>query len=63
VSHTNCGLAIFTLKKDLKKAKEEELLWKLNYISPCKKIYQSSKKKNPLKETKILQDIRTLYNN
>jgi hypothetical protein len=39
------------MKKYLK-AKEE--LWKLKYISPCKNIIF---KKNPLKETKILQDI------
>jgi hypothetical protein len=48
VSHY-CGLLPFYIKKDLKKAKEEEL-WKLNYISPCKKIYLIFKK-HPLKET------------
>jgi hypothetical protein len=42
------------MKKYLK-AKEE--LWKLKYISPCKNIIF---KKNPLKETKILQDNITL---
>jgi hypothetical protein len=50
VSH--CDLAI-CIKKYLK-AKEE--LWKLNSnISPCKNI--PNLQKNPLKETKILQDI------
>jgi len=48
----DCGLAIY-IKKYLK-ANEE--LWKLKYISPCKNIIF----KNPLKETKILQDIITL---
>jgi len=33
---THYGLAI-SIKKYLKKAKEEEL-WKLNYISPCKNM-------------------------
>jgi hypothetical protein len=50
VSHQ--GLAIY-IKMD-SKAKEE--LWKLN-ISPWKNTLF---KKNPLKETKILQDIKTL---
>jgi hypothetical protein len=50
VSH--CGLAIY-IKKDLN-AKEE--LWKLKYITMPKYNLQ----KNPLKETKILQDIITL---
>ncbi len=53
VSH--CGLAIY-IKKYLK-AKEE--YYENSNISPCKNI---SFKKNPLKETKILQDIITLYN-
>jgi hypothetical protein len=51
VSH--CGLAIYG-KKYLK-TKEE--LWKLNYFTTQKYDVQ----KNPLKETKILQDIITLY--
>ncbi len=48
VSH--CGLAIY-IKKHLK-AKED--LWKLKNFN-MQKIFSS--KKNPLKETKILQDI------
>jgi hypothetical protein len=43
-------------KKYLKK---EEELWKLKF-SPCKNIILKTKS---LKETKILQDIITLYNN
>jgi hypothetical protein len=43
----------FTLKRYLK-AKEE--LWKLKYFTMQKHNLQ----KNPLKETKMLQDIRTL---
>jgi hypothetical protein len=50
VSH--CGLAIY-IKKYLK-AKEE--LWKLKYFTMQKYNLQ---KENPLKETKILQDIIT----
>jgi hypothetical protein len=50
VSHY--GLAIYN-KKYLK-AKEE--LWKFKYFSKQKNDLQ----KNPLKETKILQDIKTL---
>jgi len=50
VSH--CGLAIYILK--YLKAKEE--LWKLKYFTMKKYNLQ----KNPLKETKILQDIVTL---
>jgi hypothetical protein len=50
VSH--CGLAIY-IKKYLK-AKDE--LWKLKYFNVQKYELQ----KNPLKETKILQDIITL---
>jgi hypothetical protein len=53
VSH--CGLAIY-IKKYLK-AKQEEL-WKLKYISPMQKY--NLLQKNPLKGTKILQDIITL---
>jgi hypothetical protein len=53
VCHT-CGLAIY-IKKYLK-AKEEEL-WKLKYNFTMPKKKSS---KNPLKETKILQDIITL---
>jgi hypothetical protein len=49
---TLCGLAIYTLK--YLKAKEE--LWKLKYFTMQKYNLQ----KNPLKETKILQDIITL---
>jgi hypothetical protein len=51
VSH--CGLAIYIKKKYLK-AKEE--LWKFKYFTMQKYNLQ----KNPLKETKILQDIITL---
>jgi hypothetical protein len=50
VSH--CGLAIY-IKKYLK-AKEE--LWKLKYFTMQKHNLQ----KNPLRKTKILQDIITL---
>jgi hypothetical protein len=52
VSHY--GLAIY-IQKYLK-AKEE--LWNYSNISPCKNI--PNLQKNPLKETKILQDIITL---
>jgi hypothetical protein len=45
----------FTVKKYLK-VKEE--LWKLKYFTMQKYNLQ----KNPLQETKILQDIITLYN-
>jgi hypothetical protein len=50
VSHY--GLAIY-IKKYLK-AKEE--LWKLKYLT----MQEYNLQKNPLKETKILQDIITL---
>jgi hypothetical protein len=50
VSH--CGLALY-IKKYLR-AKEE--LWKLKYFHHAKIEFS----KNPLKETKILQDIITL---
>jgi len=50
---SDCGLAIY-IKKYLK-AKEEEL-WKLKYFTMQKYNLQE----NPLKETKILQDIITL---
>jgi hypothetical protein len=50
VSH--CGLAIY-IKKYLKAKKK----YGNSNISPCKNIIL---KKNPLKETKILQDIITL---
>jgi hypothetical protein len=53
VSH--CGLAIY-IKKCLK-AKEEEELWKLKYFTMQK---YNLLQKNPLKETKILQDVITL---
>jgi len=46
---SNCGLAMY-IKKYLK-PKEEE--WKLKYFTMQKYNLQ----KNPLKETKILQDI------
>jgi hypothetical protein len=46
VSHR--GLAIYIKKKYLK-AKEEEELWKLKYISPCKNIIFKNKTKNPSK--------------
>jgi hypothetical protein len=42
------------IKKYVKKAKEEELLWKLKYFTHAKLYYSS---KNTLKETQILQDI------
>jgi hypothetical protein len=51
---SHCGLAI-DIKKYLKKAKELEL-WKLKYFTMQKYNLQ----KNPLKETKILQDIMIL---
>jgi hypothetical protein len=50
VSH--CGFAIY-IKKYLK-AKEE--LWKFKYFT----MQKCNLKKNPLKKTKILQDIITL---
>jgi hypothetical protein len=50
----HCGLAIY-IRKYLK-AKEE--LWKFKYFT----MQNSKLQKNPLKETKILQDIITLYN-
>jgi hypothetical protein len=53
VSHH--GLAIYI--KKYCKAKEE--LWKLKYFTMQKYNFLQ---KNPLKETKILQDIITLYN-
>jgi hypothetical protein len=44
----------FTLKsKYLKKAKEEEQLWKLKYFT----MQRYNLQKHPPKETKILQDI------
>jgi hypothetical protein len=49
----------FTLKKYLK-VKEE--LWKLKYFTMPKYNLLPQKIKNPLKEIKILQNIRTLYN-
>jgi len=52
VSHY--GLGPFALEKYLKKAKEE--LWKIQIFHHAKNIPNLSKK-NPLKETKILQDI------
>jgi hypothetical protein len=52
VSH--CGLAIY-IKKYLKKAKGEEL-WKLKDFTMQKYNLQ----KNSPRETKILQDIKTL---
>ncbi len=50
---SHCGLAILHFKKYLQ-AKEE--LWKLKYFTMQKYNLQ----KNPLKETKILQDIINL---
>jgi hypothetical protein len=52
VSH--CGPCHFTLKKSIFKAKEE--LWKLKYFT----MQKYNLHKNPLKETKILQDVLTL---
>jgi len=52
---SHCRLAIYI--KTYFKAKEE--LWKLKYFTPCKNL--PNLQKNPLKETKILQDIITLY--
>jgi hypothetical protein len=49
---SNCGLAIYI--KKYHKVKQE--LWKLKYFTMQKYNLQ----KNPLKETKILQDITTL---
>jgi len=49
VSH--CGLAIYI--KNYSKANKE--LWKFKYFTMQKKYYLQ--KKNPLKETKTLQDI------
>jgi hypothetical protein len=49
-----CGLAIY-IKKYLK---EKEELWKFEYFTMQKYIIF---KKNPLKETKIFQDIIILY--
>jgi hypothetical protein len=48
---SECGLAIYIIK--YLKAKEE--LWRLKYINMQKCKFQ----KNPLKESKILQDITT----
>ncbi len=48
------GLAIYIKKLSNLKAKEEEL-WKLKYFTMQK--YINLQRKNPLKETKILQDI------
>jgi hypothetical protein len=49
----HCGLAIYI--KTYLKAKEEEL-WKLKYFN----MQKYNLPKNPLKETKFLQDIITL---
>jgi hypothetical protein len=49
---SHCGIAIY-IKRYLK-AKEE--LWKLKYFI----LQKYNLQKNPLKETKILQDIITL---
>jgi len=49
-----CGLAIY-IKKYLK---EKEELWKFEYFTMQKYIIF---KKNPLKKTKIFQDIIILY--
>jgi hypothetical protein len=49
----------FYIKKYLLRRQKKEELWKLNYISPCQNI-PNLPKKNPLKQTKILQDIITL---
>ncbi len=54
VSHH--GLAIY-IKKKYFRAKEE--LWEFKYFT-MQKYNLPKKKKNPLKETKILQDIITL---
>ncbi len=51
----NCGLAVYI--KKYCKAKEE--LWKLKYFT----MQKYNLRKNPLKETKIFQDIITLYLN
>jgi hypothetical protein len=51
---THCGLAIYITK--YLNAKEE--LWKFKYFTTQKYNPQ----KNSVKETKILQDIITLYN-
>jgi hypothetical protein len=51
VSHY--GLAIYMKKNKNLKAKKKKKIWKLEYFTM--KIMQSFK--NPLKQTKILQDI------
>jgi hypothetical protein len=52
---SQCGLAIYIfLKFFYLEAKEE--LWKFKYFT-MQKYNLQKKKKNPLKETKILQDI------
>jgi len=55
VSHH--GLAIY-IKKKYFRAKEE--LWEFKYFTMQKYNLPKKKQKNPLKETKILQDIITL---
>jgi hypothetical protein len=52
VSHY--GLAIYITKYILRQKEEE--LWKLKYFHHAKIIYNLHQK-NPLKQTKILQDI------
>jgi hypothetical protein len=54
---THFGLAIY-IKKYLKAQKKKN--YENSNISPCKNIIFKKKKKNPLKETKILQGIITL---
>jgi hypothetical protein len=53
VCHTDCGLAIYIKKGNLK-AKEE--LWKFKYFT----TQEYNLQKIPRKETKIVQDIITL---
>jgi hypothetical protein len=53
VCQSHCGLAIYIKKSILRPKKNNEN----SNISPCKNI---TLKKNPLRETKILQDIITL---
>jgi len=52
------GVHSLTLPFTLKSIKAKEELWKFKYFTMQKYNLQ----KNPLKETKILQDITTLHN-
>jgi hypothetical protein len=52
---THCGLAIYVHYKG---SLGKRIIMEIQNISPCKNI--PNIQKNPLKETKILQDIITL---